>query len=87
MRARRAPSRRPVAISARKASSISSTSTQSTIAIGSAPTQTMSFAFMATQSMPAVSNLPSAWATSAFVPIVSVARASASGPPVSMTVA
>ena len=87
MRARRAPSRKPTAISARKASSISSTSTQSTIAMGSAPTQTMSFAFMATQSMPAVSNFPRACATSAFVPMVSVASASACGPPMSMTVA
>ena len=48
---------------------------KSTIAIGSAPTQTRSLTFIAMQSMPIVSKRPSCSATTIFVPTPSVPKA------------
>ncbi len=67
-----APRARPSPSAAKVSGSVSPHSTKSSIASGSEPTHTMSFAFIATQSMPIVSNRSSCSATTIFVPTVSV---------------
>ena len=71
-----APRASPAPSWAQTSGSARSVRTKSSIAIGSAPTQITSLAFIATQSIPIVSYRPSLWATTILVPTVSVDIAS-----------